>query len=293
MGIHNILFRPFWMAGTWILNHWNDTERGQQIEVSRYELTSHKLPESFDGFSIVQISDLHGKAYKDPKAVFHQVLRLHPDVVVVTGDMFDRTIDPENIDRVIRIFQDLCSRFPVYAILGNHEKRDDRCELLAERMRQCGVRLLRNQAAILSVEDAKIGICGLETDAMKQFQAEEDPDDLRKRLKLTMDRYEREPVDFTILLAHKPDHLSLYAEAGADLAFSGHAHGGLMRVPFTEDRRLMAPGQGFFPKYTQGLYLEKPTMMVLSAGVGGVRWYIQPEIVQVTLRSAAAADPMC
>ena len=100
------------------------------------------------------------------------------------------------------------------------------------------------------------------------------------------------PLDkdaYNILLSHRPDPIETYAEQGFDLVFSGHAHGGQVRVPLFLNG-LFAPDQGWFPKYAGGQYLVGETTMVVSRGLSYYpdlpRVFNPPEVVLVTLRGA-------
>ena len=90
------------------------------------------------------------------------------------------------------------------------------------------------------------------------------------------------------MLSHHPEKIALYAACGFDLVFSGHAHGGQVRLPFIGG--LFAPGQGIFPKYTSGLYKVGETSIVVSRGLGNslfpLRVFNRPELVLVTLHAA-------
>jgi len=90
---------------------------------------------------------------------------------------------------------------------------------------------------------------------------------------------------FKILLSHRPDLIETYASNKIDLAFTGHAHGGQVRLPLIGG--LIAPNQGFFPKYTSGTYTMEDTTMVVSRGLGKssipLRIFNRPEIIIVTL----------
>ena len=89
-----------------------------------------------------------------------------------------------------------------------------------------------------------------------------------------------------MVLSHRPELLSSYAKGGVDLVFSGHAHGGQFILPLIGG--LYAPGQGFFPKYTQGIITQDRTNLVISRGVGNsafpFRLNNRPEVVLVTLQ---------
>ena len=91
---------------------------------------------------------------------------------------------------------------------------------------------------------------------------------------------------YTILLSHRPESFRLYVHCGADLVFSGHAHGGQVRIPFVGG--LVAPHQGFFPEYDSGLYREGGTSMLVSRGLGNsiipLRINNRPEIIVAILK---------
>jgi predicted MPP superfamily phosphohydrolase len=95
-------------------------------------------------------------------------------------------------------------------------------------------------------------------------------------------------TDFNILLSHRPELFSVYREMQLDLVFSGHAHGGQIRLPFIGG--LIAPNQGFFPQFTQGVHTDHTTAMVVSRGLGNsvfpLRVFNRPELVVVTLKQA-------
>ena len=99
---------------------------------------------------------------------------------------------------------------------------------------------------------------------------------------------------FRIRLAHHPERFATYAQAGVDLVFCGHAHGGQFRLPGVGG--LYAPGQGVFPKYTAGLYTMEATTMIVSRGLGNslfpLRLHNFPELVAVTLKKGIAASEM-
>lgn len=282
----SIWIHPIWALGTQIVLLWSYTPKGKRLTLSRYELTSKRLPAGFDGLSIVQLSDLHGRIFKpNSDELVEKVAMLTPDLIVLTGDMFDKTHTRKQRQAILDLMERLCERSVVYAILGNHETRSPKRSRIISEMRETGVRLLGNQGAILERGGDRIGIAGVETDPMKELYDIEDNQHVQGKLEKAMARYEKDPVPFRILLAHKPELLGQYAEAGADLVFSGHAHGGLMEIPFSGGKRLLAPGQGLFPHYAQGLYRKENAMLVLSSGLGGPRVGLQPEIVHVTLRS--------
>jgi hypothetical protein len=89
-------------------------------------------------------------------------------------------------------------------------------------------------------------------------------------------------------LAHEPQYFQKYVDIGVDIALCGHAHGGQIRIPFT-NIGLVAPNQGFFPKYTSGQYISGSTTMFVSRGIGNsilpLRIFNCPEIVELEIMS--------
>ena len=103
----------------------------------------------------------------------------------------------------------------------------------------------------------------------------------------TMTEENENPDVLTVLLAHEPQYLDEYARCGVDLVLTGHAHGGQFRLPWIGG--VVAPDQGFFPTYTEGIFTQDNTTMIISRGLGNsvipVRLFNDPEIVTVTLHS--------
>ena len=91
------------------------------------------------------------------------------------------------------------------------------------------------------------------------------------------------PHIFNILMAHNPQWLDTYAEWGADLVFSGHNHGGAVRIPYLGG--VFSPERTFFPKYDLGIFTKKNTTMIVSGGTGGIRLFNPPQLVVTELRS--------
>lgn len=90
---------------------------------------------------------------------------------------------------------------------------------------------------------------------------------------------------YTILLSHRPELFDTYAASQVDLVFSGHAHGGQIRLPLIG--AVFAPNQGFFPKYNAGIYRKDRTQMIVSRGLGNsifpIRLNNRPELIAATL----------
>lgn len=237
-----------------------------------HEITVHDsdLPDSFDGFCIAHISDLHSAQIGQGNEKLLQLLRdAKPDIIAITGDLIDcRDADPTI---AINLCRDAAKIAPVYFITGNHEARlsEDLYNRLLDELQSAGVVLLLDQEQIIAQDDASISIVGHRWGETDNLAALSDFD------------------GFTILLSHQPEDISNYAAADFDLVLSGHAHGGQFRLPFVGG--LFAPGQGIFPEYDAGLYLVDETQMVVSRGIGNssfpLRFNNSPEIILIRLES--------
>ncbi len=271
---------------TRLISLWNRLPGAGTLETDAYALTSQKLPAAFHGLRIVQLTDLHGRSFGEKqKTLLDYVSHLHPDIVVLTGDLIAEKYDGQERKAVQDLLQGLAQRYPVYAILGNHESRSRKKNAVIADCEKAGIVLLRNKGAYLWRRGVCIGLAGMETvnpspaDTALSTKIEE-----HAALQETLSRYQHEKKPaFQSLLAHKPELLQTYAEYGVDLILAGHAHGGLMKIPFSGGKCVLAPGQGFFPRYTHGIYQEKNTLMVLGRGLGGPRIGIRPEVVCIDL----------
>lgn len=248
-----------------------------RLDVSEYTYETEKLSYSFDGFRIVQLSDLHSKTFlRENESVMRELNRLHPDIIVMTGDMLDGGSHPD-IGATQRFMEKAAQIAPCYYVFGNHEHlfSQERLNPYLEKIAEYGVQYLNNETVqIESKTGQTLSLIGMDDNSLQA-------NILQTRAKEAGD-------NFKILLAHEPQLLEeSYAPAGVDMVFSGHAHGGQIRIPFT-GQGLWAPDQGAFPKMTAGVCKADDTTMYISRGLGNsafpLRLCNHPEIVSVTLR---------
>ena len=245
------------------------------ITVSSHRLSPANLPEGFDGYRIVQVSDLHNKDFGG--RLLKKIEEQNPDIIVITGDI----IDSYNTDVSVaaRFAESAVSIAPVYYITGNHEHRIEEYGRLKEDMEQAGVVILDGKTVTLSRNGDEISLTGIDDiDFFGSPVMNEHLISFKAKLReLSAEKSE----NTAILLAHKPQYLWIYDELDYDLVFSGHAHGGQIRLPFIGG--IYAPGQGFLPEYTQGIYTSGETEMVVSRGLGNslfpFRIFNRPELV--------------
>lgn len=250
------------------------------LVTSVIEVRSETLPEEFEGFRIAQVSDLHNTEFGEGNAKLFSLLReAGPDIIVVTGDLIDSR--HTDVDAAVRFIEGACEIAPVYYVTGNHESRLD-FDSIAPRLSEAGAVLLRNEAAYIERDGERIMLAGIDDPAFVRTGG-----DALERAGQELAQLP-EPEEFTVLLAHRPDLIATYAWYGPALVLSGHAHGGQVRLPLIG--ALYAPGQGFFPDYTAGLYEVGDTQMIVSRGLGNslipLRFNNRPELVLAVLRGA-------
>lgn len=255
-----------------------------RLVVEQFELTGDRIPKGFDGFKIVQLSDMHNTTYGEDNGTFLSLVRGEsPDIIVITGDIIDGWFNSneEKIalerDFVSHVVPALCEIAPVYYVTGNHEWPSPWVHEFLELMADCGATVLRNEYVELTSGGDTIVLAGADDP--------NGPYDMKTPAELVSEVREAEGDRYLLMLYHRNDKLSMWSELGVDAVLCGHAHGGLIRLPFTEG--LIGPGRELFPKNTGGMYEEGATKMIVSRGVGGMklRFLNNPEIVSVTLRS--------
>lgn len=266
-----------------LLNHLPGADR---IAVRKFVVESEKIPAGFDGCRIVHISDLHGRWFgAEQEKLLEAVRRQKPEVILMTGDWVDRDYQGEDERCCQVVVKGLLEIAPVYGIIGNHEARAKHRSYLIEELSRLGVRLLLDETIVLKRRCDSIHLVGFETPY--QAPLKEDLSELKRleeeyREALNPRKAEGESV-YRLVMAHRPELIDMYQQLELDLVLSGHAHGGLMRLPF--GYRLLAPGQSWFPKYTHGMYQKEETRMIVSCGLGGPRIFIQPEIGVIVLKN--------
>ncbi len=258
---------------------WNNTA----LQLTKYDVQSENLPSAFDGFKIVHISDFHNFDFLS-KRVFRFAEGEKPDIIVITGDLFDcrRTDVPVGLAMAER----LTKIAPVYMVCGNHEARMSITPMLKEELTERGVNIIENKQVPVEIQDEKITLAGIADP--RAFAGENLSYDDKRNFAHRVEDVVKDIEGYKILLCHRPDFFLDYRELGIDLVFSGHAHGGQFGVPFT-DIGLYLPSQGLFPKYAAGKKQKDNTTMIISRGIGNsqfpFRLFNLPEVVSVTLKS--------
>lgn len=269
-----LLFALFLALISWTL--WANTA----VELNRWEIRSSALPQSFEGFEIAQVSDLHNARLGEGNVKLLRLLKeAAPDIIVITGDLVD--CNRTDIDAAAAFVAEAVELAPCYYVTGNHEAALPESEYrkLENAIAGCGAVLLRDRAVSIETGGGSISLVGLDDPG---FTAPDKKVDTAEKIQSLA------PQDgFTVLLAHRPEQFEAYCRAGVELVFSGHAHGGQVRLPIVGG--LYAPGQGLLPQYDAGLFTRGDTAMLVSRGIGNslmpLRFNNRPEIILATLHS--------
>ena len=260
-----------------------------KIDVSKYEVASSKVPKAFDGFKILQLSDLHNRRFnKNNKKIVKIIEKQKPDIIVMTGDMVSS--NSTGFSNFFSLVEELDGKYPIYYIFGNHEQRlsVEKQAIIIGKLREYGVKVLNNQHEFITKNDENIEIFGLKqeliyyTNYLKSkktysYETKDMENAIRKA----------DSKKFNILLAHNPLYFETYEKWGADLVFSGHVHGGIIQIPFIGG--FLSPERKLFPKYSGGEYEINDSKMIVSRGLGytkiNLRFFNNPEICVVELKS--------
>ena len=253
------------------------------LQLNTYTITDDEIPNSFDGYKIVQVSDLHNAQFGNSNEELLDMLKAaEPDIIAITGDLIDsrRTdvvVAVEFVEKAVEIA-------PCYYVTGNHECRVQEYYTLKEQLLTLGVEILECESIELERGDDTITLLGIDDPS---FDTDYDVCGYATTVDNELSFLAPKSDKYTVLLAHRPEHFEVYVSHNIDLALCGHAHGGQFRLPLVGG--LFAPDQGFLPKYDAGKFTENDTDMVVSTGVGNsifpFRFNNRPEVVVVELKA--------
>lgn len=253
--------------------------------IRKYTCRSEKLKKDV---RIILLSDLHNKSFgAGNEKLLKAINSLSPDIILIAGDMYTAAKGGD-IKTARELVSKLAAKYPVYYGNGNHEQKTrlfpeefgSMYQEFTEETGRVGVRHLVNEKVSLPALNMdiygleigreyykKLGHAQMEKGCIEQLLGNPNKD------------------KFSILIAHNPDYFKNYAAWGADLAVSGHVHGGLMRLPLLGG--VLSPAIRLFPKYDGGEFKEERTTMILSRGLGThtlpVRIFNPGELVVIEL----------
>ena len=252
------------------------------LELNTYTISSSKLPQSFGGYRIAHVSDLHNTEMgKDNEKLLAMLRDAAPDMIAITGDLVDsRNTD---IEVALQFVREAVKIAPCYYVTGNHEARISEYDELKAGMEAAGVTVLEDAQTEISLTGEFIRLIGVNDPS---YQTDYLFGDAKTVMNTKLEELHTEQDRFTILLSHRPELFETYVDHDLDLVLSGHAHGGQFRLPFVGG--LVAPNQGFFPEYDAGLYSMNHTNMIVSRGIGNsilpFRFNNRPEVIIIELK---------
>ncbi len=264
-------------------------QNSDRLVVTSYEYVSSQLPVSFDGFKIVQLSDMHNHSndYSNGNIV-DTIKKENPNIIVMTGDFVDT--HTKNMDQLNSLLSGL-DDYPIYFVPGNHEayspKTKDFYSLFNAHNKNIS---LFDSCYIYSNGIDKINIFGLHDpyyDHPDNMYIGRNEGSIDKTLKILTSEYNMNY--FSILLSHRPDLADIYSKYKMNVIFSGHTHGGQVNIGFT-----LGVANSIFPRYVAGEYkLNNDQTMYVSRGLGysanlPVRMNCDMEVVVTTLKYANA-----
>lgn len=262
------------------------------LEIRRYTVENDKIPDEFDGYNIVQVSDLHSKLFgKNNERLFEKISSLNPDIVVITGDLVDG--EKDNYDVALDFMKELTKSYRVYYIIGNHEQKalikkyKKQYKDYFEELYNLDFVNLDDKKVEIQKENSKINLYGLSVPYSCYKYLFQDSGNTSINQEFLIQKLGKlDQSQFNILLAHTPLYFEEYQKWGVDLVLSGHVHGGIIRLPFVGG--LLSPDRKFFPKYDLGQYTKDKTTMIVSKGLGGskvlIRVNCKPEVVSIKLK---------
>ncbi len=256
----------------------------KRLVVNSLEARQVDVPNSFNGYRIVHLSDLHLGTYaSSPESVSEIVKRvnaLEADLVVFTGDIVNG--HPDELEPFASVLSQIKARDGVLSILGNHdycmyhryEAPDNQAEAVRRLIsieRGMGWRLLLNEHVIIHRDNDSIAVAGVENVSRPPFP---NRGNLKRALRGTDGL-------FTIVLTHDPTHWrsDVLPESKAQLTLSGHTHAMQLRIGG------FSPSMWFYKEWG-GLYNEAGRLLNVSTGTGGnvpFRFGAWPEIDVITL----------
>lgn len=256
-------------AGLWWGNYTLSTEE--------YTFSSRRLPEGWDGGRLVVLSDLHGRQFgRDNSRLAAAVEAAHPDVIALVGDFVDEWTDPAYLRPLL---ERLTALAPCYFVSGNHEWAAGKMQETAALLADCGVTWLHNGFVTLQRGGDSLLLAGI--DDPNGYADQEAPEELAQEV------YAAYGDPFWLLLAHRNDRFAgEYSLLGADLTLSGHGHGGIWRLPFTDG--VFGTQRNLLPTHSAGFYTDNGETVFVHRGLGNSprivpRILNRPQVAVITL----------
>lgn len=248
-----------------------------ELSVVTYRVESDKLTAPV---RLALVTDLHSCDYGEGQTdLLAQLEKAAPDLILLGGDILD---DALPYKKGLEFLNAVGKAYPCYFVSGNHEYWTGEIDAIKTLVRDYGVTILEGDCVSVCVNEQHINLCGADDPASIGTSA--------TLAQVASAWQASDRADFTLLLSHRPELIDHYLAFDFDLILAGHTHGGQWRIPGLLNG-LLAPNQGFFPKYAGGLYRFDNTSFIVSRGLAREstrvpRLFNPPELVIVALSPA-------
>lgn len=274
-----------------------NTKINKYIILSKEEIYHNNLPKEFDGYKILQISDLHGEEFGENNSILiEKINEINPDIIMITGDMFSSShMTNPNMDETTlpaySLISTLSKSYDIIYSTGNHEEaidvtfnnpspelrnrnKNNAYNRYIRNLEDMGVKFIDDNYVQLIKGNERINVYGVYYYTAEQIHHN---DYLKK--------YPLNKEDFNIILCHDPKYFETLSDSGFDLVLSGHIHGGIIRLPFLGG--VFSPDIKLFPTYDKGLFEYNGSYLNISGGLDNsrlIRINNPPEINLITLK---------
>lgn len=220
----------------------------RQCFVAKEEKVILKSEKIKNPIKITQITDFHSNAIKNLDEVLENIQNFSPDLVILTGDIIDYGTE-DKIERSVYFLEKLRSlNIKTYYITGNHEEGGPNLDKFLSEIERLGITYLKNEGERLDINGNKVYLYGT---SMFDF---------------SYDNYKADDESINIILSHFSKNVRDNYQGNEDFIFSGHTHGGQVRLPIVGG--LVAPGEGFFPNYDKGSFKFNDSIIYIDSGLG-------------------------
>lgn len=247
------------------------------LETTHPRIRLSRLPKAFHGFRIAQLSDIHIGPFMPAEEIRKYAdltNQLKPDLIVLTGDFI--TWDADTQEAVVRELARLKAPYGIYGCLGNHERWSDAEDSITELFAARGIRMLRQQNAVLRSGDASLNLIGVDYQSARRGEPR-----AGTAVRSYLEGVDRLMVPGTanILLSHNPNSFDRAAGLGIDLSLAGHTHGGQITLEYLHPA--LTPSR-FITDYARGWFQKGSAQLYVNRGIGTigfpVRLGARPEI---------------
>lgn len=245
-----------------------------KLTLTTYPVSSEKISKPL---RILLLSDLHSCVYGEgQRELLDQVKAAKPDLILLAGDILDDDMPQEPGMLVLR---ELGAAYPCFYVPGNHEALTGELDEILTYIEDCGIQVPLGECVLFEKNGQGLQICGID-----------DPIFLGREAVLSQAKQAKQAATkelFTLLISHRPELMDALLPLSYDLIVAGHAHGGQWRLPAGKNG-LLAPHQGFFPRYSGGAYGFEDSTLIVSRGLARESTRVPrlcnpPELVMIEL----------